>query len=490
MDAFLTGICFLMSLGALSVMAWKFLRHRDYKKSLFVIVLIALILRIIAATDPYLHSWDERYHALVAKNLVNHPLTPTLVEHPVLDFDNDNWVGSNIWLGKPSFPLWLMSGSIAVFGNTLLAVRLPSILLGLLAVWLTFLIGRKLFNDRVGLMAAFLHAINGLVVELIGGRVSSDHVEACFIVMVELAVYFLVRRSREKSKPKDLVWAGVFMGLAFLSKWYPAFIVVPIWATFFLTKGGFNWRQFLREGSLLLLGFGITALPWTLYMVSTYPDEMNAILFNALNAYSSTVPSHAKPFYYYFHKVMVIYGELIYVVLGVFIYKIFKDNIKYPGWGLLVWIFVPLLIFSMADTKRFTYILIAAPAFFILTGWFWFELRSAFLNARMKWLNGILLVALIALPVRYMIDRSKLFGSNEQMPAFYAFTDQDLLVLNEKTIVFGTDDYIEMMFHTDVYAAYRRIPSQKRMEELTAEGFTIYIMSNNELRKVQLDVGY
>lgn len=479
MSQLLPGVFFLISIACLSYMGWRFLRNQDYTKALVVIIVIAAVLRVFSSTDPCLHDWDERYHALVAKNLIEHPLTPTLHDHPVLEFDNDNWVGSNIWLGKPSFPLWLMSGSIAVFGNNVLAVRLPSILLGLLAVWLTFLIGRKLFDARIGLLAAYFHAINGLVIELVGGKVSSDHVELCFIVMVEIAIYLIVLNQRPKPSLKLAFFAGIFMGLAFLSKWYPALIVIPVWLTFLIAYKAFKWKLFFKQGALLLFGFLITTLPWVFYMLASYPEEMNAILFNALSAYSETVESHVAPTYYYFHKLLVIFNELIYLALGFFIYRLLKTEKRGPYLGLLIWILIPLVIFTMAETKRQTYLLISAPAFFIIVSWFWFYLRDFYVNARYKIINGILLVALIALPVRYMVERSKLFGGRALQSEFYQYSDQQLAVLDNKTIVFGTDDYVEMMFHTDVYAAYRKIPSEEKMKALKSEGFTILIVENS-----------
>jgi 4-amino-4-deoxy-L-arabinose transferase-like glycosyltransferase len=480
MTHFWPGICFLISLACLSYMAWRFMRGQDFKKAVIVVIIIAAILRIIGATDSHLHAWDERYHALVAKNLIDHPLAPTLHENPVLEFDNDNWVGSNVWLGKPSFPLWLMSGSIAIFGNNLLAVRLPSILLGLLAVWLTFLIGRKLFDERIALLAAYFHAINGLVIELVGGRVSSDHVEVCFIVMIEIAIYLIVLNLKTKPNLKLPFFTGVFMGLAFLSKWYPALIVLPVWFTFLVAYGKFNWGVFFKQGGLILAGFSITALPWVLYMLSAFPDEMSAIMFNALSAYSETVESHVAPVYYYFHKLLVIFNELIYLALGFFIYRLFKTEKRGPYLGLLIWILIPLLVFTMADTKRQTYLLISAPAFFLVMSWFWFYIRDFYLNARYTTVNGILLIAMIVLPVRYMVERSKIFGGDQLIAEFYTYSPQQLEVLDDKTIVFGTDDYVEMMFHTDVYAAYRKIPNADKMTELQAEGFKILILENKE----------
>ncbi|MFT5824074.1 MAG: 4-amino-4-deoxy-L-arabinose transferase-like glycosyltransferase [Crocinitomix sp.] len=480
MDQLWPGICFLISLGCLSYIAWRFMRRQDFKKALLVVIIIGAILRIIGSTDSHLHAWDERYHALVAKNLMQHPLTPTLHEHPVLEFDNDNWVGSNLWVGKPSFPLWIMSGSIAIFGNNLIAVRLPSVLLGLLAIWLTFLIGRKLFDERTALLAAYFHAINGLVIELIGGRVSSDHVEVCFIVMVEISIYLIVLNLKPKPTLKLSFFAGVFMGLAFLSKWYPALIVLPVWLAFLVTYDKFNWKVFFKQGAVLIAGFSITALPWVFYMLTAFPEEMNAILFNALSAYSETEGGHVAPFYYYFHKVLVIFSELIYLALGFFIYRLFKTEKRAAYLGLLVWILVPMVIFSMAETKRQTYLLISAPAFFLVMSWFWFYIRDFYLNARYKIVTGILLVAIIVLPVRYMVERTKLFGGNQLIAEFYNYSPEQLEILDDKTIVFGTDDYVEIMFHTDVYAAYRQIPNDEILIDLNTEGFKILILENKQ----------
>lgn len=482
-----SGILILLIVALLMFAAWYFLKRKAYRKSVLFVLLIGLLMRVVASTDPYLHSWDERYHALVAKNLIEHPLTPTLHEHPVLEYNNANWVGSNIWLAKPSFPLWIMAGSISVFGNNLFAVRLPSVLLGVLAVWLTFLIGRQLFDERVGVLAAFFHAINGLVVELIGGRVSSDHVELCFIVLVELAIYFAVINLGRKPLLRYSFFTGLFMGLAFLSKWYPAFIVLPVWFTLFFTRKTFSWKELFKHGGMIIGASLLVILPWTIYMLQTYPTEMEAILFNALSAYASTVESHEAPFYYYWHKLLVIFNELIYIALFFFIYRSLqiKSRFRFHFFGLLVWIFVPMIIFSMADTKRFTYILLSAPAFFIVIAWFWFYLKDHFansLNNGKKWIAIITMLLLIALPVRYMIERSKLLSSNknELIPEFYNYPEETRKDWNDKTIVFGTDDYIEIMFHTNVYAAYRQLPSQERFDELKEEGFGIVMLIEGE----------
>ena len=60
--------------------------------------------------DPFLNLWDERFHALVAKNLMNHPLMPTLYDDPVVSMAYDRWDRATIWLHKQ--PLFLMADCV------------------------------------------------------------------------------------------------------------------------------------------------------------------------------------------------------------------------------------------------------------------------------------------------------------------------------------------------------------------------------------------
>lgn len=58
----------------------------SWRWSLTAVVLAGLLLRVICAADPLLHEWDERYHALVAKNMAEGSfLTPTLYADAPLD---------------------------------------------------------------------------------------------------------------------------------------------------------------------------------------------------------------------------------------------------------------------------------------------------------------------------------------------------------------------------------------------------------------------
>ena len=80
----------------------------------------------IAGWQRPLHLWDEQFHALVAKNLMADPLTPTLYRRPAIDYDFADWTKNHIWLHKPPLALWAMAASMRAFGVDAVAMRLPS----------------------------------------------------------------------------------------------------------------------------------------------------------------------------------------------------------------------------------------------------------------------------------------------------------------------------------------------------------------------------
>ena len=199
-------------------------RHRV---SLLLIIAAGFLLRWYAGGYQGLHPWDERYHALVARNLCFDPLTPTLYRTPLLDYDFRDWQANHVWLHKPPLALWLMAVSIAALGATEFAVRLPSLLLSTLQIPLTYALGKRLWSEKVGLTAALFHAVSPQLIRLATGQQSVDHVDTALVFFIELAVWLAVVY-RDRPRRLLLLAIGLVTGLALLSKWLPGLIVCPV----------------------------------------------------------------------------------------------------------------------------------------------------------------------------------------------------------------------------------------------------------------------
>jgi len=460
--------------------SWRTDVRNHYKTSLFLIILTGFILRIYTGSDLYLHDWDEKYHALVAKNMIDHPLEPRLYKNHVIPYDYKNWTGNSVWLEKPPVPLWGLAGSIALFGTNEIAVRLPSLLLSTLAIFLTYLIGTILFNRKIGLLAAFLHAINGLVIELAAGRISSDHVETFFIFFVELSMLLCILSIRKKQSTGLIFLAGLTTGISLLCKWTPGLVVLPVWLGAAIWSKRYTFPKLIQKFLIILFTSAVVFLPWIFYILRTFPEESGWVLKKFLFAYSESVEGHSAPFWYYLNYAGIIFGELI--ILPV-LFQIFLWIKKKMNWQLVflnLWWLIPVFIFSFAATKRHTYLLMAAPAFFVIIAYaiyYMLRLRHRF---RHKWIVTGLAILLVALPVRYCLERVKPFEKRDMNPQ-WAIDLRNLknkIPQSDKTVVFNLDHPVEAMFYNN-FTAYSHIPDKPVIDNLIRKQYIVYIIRSD-----------
>jgi 4-amino-4-deoxy-L-arabinose transferase-like glycosyltransferase len=472
-------------LGSVTVIACiliYFLSYRSYKNSrisnsLLLIIIAGLVLRVFAGTDLYLHTWDEQFHALVAKNLLKHPLAPTLYDDPVLSYDYRNWTGNHIWLHKQPVPLWFMALGIKLFGVNEIAIRIPSIILSTIAIFLTFYIGRYLFSERTGLLAAFFHSINGLIIILTGGRIATDHIDIFFLFFIGLAV-FLSILSVEKRSILFSVLTGISIGLAILSKWLPALIVLPLWIILAYKK--MSIKDILLRFLIISAVLTIVFLPWQLYIFKKFPLEANREnSFNLLHI-TSVIEGHKSTIFYHFYKAAVIWNEVIYLALIWIIFKAFKTCFEKKYLILLIWIFIPYLFFSFVKTKMPGYMLFTGPAMFIVLSAFLISIQEYDHKYFTKFLKRAVLILCILLSVRYTIERVKPFDRRERNPEW----TRQLRSLNKiedgNVVLFNIENNIRAMFYTD-HIVYPFIPADEQVDAVTGKGYKIYINDNDNL---------
>ena len=77
------GIVTIVIASIILFFSWKIFTKGKIDQAVIGIVLAGLLLRIFIISDPVVHDWDERFHALVAKNMIENPLKPTLYKSPV-----------------------------------------------------------------------------------------------------------------------------------------------------------------------------------------------------------------------------------------------------------------------------------------------------------------------------------------------------------------------------------------------------------------------
>ena len=180
---------FYASMFCLAFSVWLFVKQKS-RLSIFLLFIAALILRIwIIGLDPFLWDWDERFHALVAKNLSQNPWQPVLIKYPLYGYDYTDWSANYIWLHKQPLFLYQMALSIKLIGTTEFAVRLPSAILGALQTLLIFQIGSYVKSSLAGYVAAFLWSLSYFSLQLTSGYYGMDHNDVSFTFYVTLSFY-------------------------------------------------------------------------------------------------------------------------------------------------------------------------------------------------------------------------------------------------------------------------------------------------------------
>lgn len=401
----LAALLFVSSI-LLFVSGWK-------KSALALLVLASFFCRYWAAgLYPFLNDWDERFHALVGKNMMLHPWKPTLVERPVLEYDWRDWTSNHVWVHKQPLFLWQIGFSVLLFGVSEIAVRLPSIVLSSLLVLLTYRIGRLAFDERTGFSAAVLVASSFQVIQLVTGVEGMDHNDISFMFYVTASVWAWM----EYEQKKNIRWAwamGALAGAAILCKWTVGLLVFGIFGFHHLIMQ----RDIFSRPVLIALiqsfvACLLVALPWQAYIFISFPIEAAWEYSFNIRHFSEVLEGHQQSYWYYMKQLnenFRVWYPLIIVGLGVVLIN--KEKRSYR-WSLLAGIIVVYLFFSLAATKLPAYVLVVLPLvnLLIAAGFIWLTEK---LFGRLKPLYfNTLLILMLCIGAYYNLNPYGVFWSS------------------------------------------------------------------------------
>jgi 4-amino-4-deoxy-L-arabinose transferase-like glycosyltransferase len=172
--------------------------------------------------------------------------------------------------GRDALYVYLEAATFVLFGEGMLAGRLLSAFIGVLTVGMTYVVGRAMFNRRVGWLAAGLMAVS--LWHLVASR---NGYRAVLQPLVQLPVMWLLFRAwRTRSESgRSRVWlfvsAGVFLGLTqytyTAARIFPVLVLAVVLLALVLTRAlvARHWRSLL----LMFLTATIVVSPLVVYFV-------------------------------------------------------------------------------------------------------------------------------------------------------------------------------------------------------------------------------
>ncbi len=316
---------------------------------------------------------------------------------------------------KPILLYWLMLSAYGVFGVCEFAARLPSAVLGMGTVVLTYDIGRRLAGERAGFCSGLV--LIGSMLFGVASRAATP--DGTLLFCTTLAFWAFVRgrtwsgaapaelwprgsagtsSSRhvaQQSETNGLAWCGLYvaLGLAVLAKG-PAGVILPlgVLGTFTLWSHGreTRWNGMLAWGATTLRttlkslrpvrGLALTLLiaaPW--YAVVAWKTDgawvAGFLGRHNIDRFLQPLEGHRGPFFYYIPAILA--GMLPWSVCLpgatlALVQRFRQRSVTDVDRFLLAWIGVYVVFFSLARTKLPSYVLPAYPALALFIG-LWLE---------------------------------------------------------------------------------------------------------------------
>ncbi|MEU2956318.1 ArnT family glycosyltransferase [Streptomyces xanthochromogenes] len=172
-----------------------------------------------------------------------------------------------ITVDKPPAALWPMALSVRLFGLGSWQILLPQVLMGVGTVAVLYAAVRRRFSPAAGLISGAVLALTPVAALMF----RFNNPDALLALLMTVTVY-CVLRALEDARTKWLVWAGVAIGFAFLTKTLQAFLILPPLALLYAVCAPTSVRR--RLGQLALAtGVLIVSGGWWVAVVELWPKS-------------------------------------------------------------------------------------------------------------------------------------------------------------------------------------------------------------------------
>src|SRR5512145_2360218 len=197
-----------------------------------VIAVLAALIFVPFLGGVHLFDWDEINFAESAREMIKSGDYLTV---------RINFVP--FWEKPPLF-IWMQVLSMKIFGINEFAARFPNAICGIVTLVVLFTMGSKMFNLRFGLIWTLLYA--GSILPFFYFK--SGIIDPWFNLFIFLGVYQLfLYFNQDHCRFRHAVFAGLFIGLAILTKGPVALLVVALTTLIYMMVKKFRVRVRLTD---------------------------------------------------------------------------------------------------------------------------------------------------------------------------------------------------------------------------------------------------
>ncbi|MER5894804.1 glycosyltransferase family 39 protein [Streptomyces sp. NPDC001876] len=182
-----------------------------------------------------------------------------------------------ITVDKPPATLWPMALSVRIFGLHSWAILVPQVLMGVATAGVLYAAVRRRFSAAAGLITMAVFALTPVAALMF----RFNNPDALLALLMTVTVY-CVLRALEGGRTKWLVWAGVAVGLAFLSKTLQAFLILPPLAVLYAVFAPVSVRRRFGQLGLSALAMAVAG-GWWVAIVELWPASSRPYIGGSQN---------------------------------------------------------------------------------------------------------------------------------------------------------------------------------------------------------------
>lgn len=346
---------------------------------LSLLLLLGFFFRIYGLRDNSSFWTDEGHVAIFVRVILERG-------RPILASGDST--GAYQWL-----QYWISAASARFFGLNEFAIRFPSVVFGALTIWAIYLLGKTMFNERTGIIAATLIAF--LKIEILWSRQARPYQALQFFYL--LGAYFLFRLAR-KDEFNYRYFLGFLISGVLATIMHSLGFGIFLYGFFYLIICHFSWVKkrlvklgpfsFLALGSVLIFWWGIRDF------LNNYGESNNLFYYRV----------------FLWHN----YPLLVFLALVGMLSQIFK---KRESWRILVvFLTIHFLVISFFIPQPFTrYFYIVFPYLILFAAAGLVDIASAISLKRTTIALAMMTIFIVFMGNKFVFKLQKTYSLNEDM---------------------------------------------------------------------------
>ncbi len=312
----------------------------SHRNSILFLMFLSLFF-FIGLGNTHLFDWDEINFAESAREMIA----------------SENYLRVQInfqpFWEKPPFFFWLQVGAMKLFGVNEFAARFPNALFGFIYLLSFYLIGKKHFSAKFGLIWSLLF-FGTMLPHL---YFKSGIIDPVFNYFIFMSIYFMMRviAKEDLNLGRFALISGLFSGLSVITKGPVGFLLLGLTLLIYLILKKFKPFPSVKNILLFFLGMSVIIGAWlSMEVAQNGFDIIIQFIEYQVELFNKPVAGHAQPFYYHFVVVFIGCFPISIFALPFFRRKSERLVFDFRVWMLsLFW--VVLILFSITTTKIIHY---------------------------------------------------------------------------------------------------------------------------------------